>query len=727
MAIVKTSKENSRSYPFIDTRRLTKAFLQIDGKEIQFRELSVEQPYGEHHSFTVDVPFNILKKELFMNKISEIFELVGKKVLITFQKGDDIKDDYAFKGIVTHVELNSVDGTDGFILIRGKSRTVLLDSGKRYAVYSGWTLKGILAQIERGYLYLEQNLSIVHDFEDTPSLDIAIQYNESDWEFIKRLCYEYGINMYFTGSQLFIGNPEEWKRQSYVNGADISRLSFGTRLIPNQYKYIGYDPLTDYQMEKETGQSQSFRNKYLDFAADTNKKFASKYIAQQPFTTLNAGYADGGERIEIEESRIAGKTVYVSGESKSYWTTIGRPIQIISDESSLGTFRVTKSKHIIDSNHVYRNEFEGIPASLKYIPIDEPERPVANSLRGIVTSTDDPDNKGRVQVEFPLLEDVSRAWLRVMTLDAGLTEDKEVNRGLIFVPEKGTQVIVGFEMGNPNFPYIAGALFHGKNREGGKENNYIKSLRTTSGHTLEFNDGKDGWGIALYDKNKNLLHINSKDNKIEVSAVEEIILNSKKITINATEELNLIGSKIAEHGKEHEILTEGTYKVEANEQKLKSNNYTQSSTSNTEIISGNNVDIKGSAINLDMGGSAQSPKAPAEARNMIAFTPAPQSILESEILPEETNVEEQGKNPQIVSIKLFDNSGQETEFLSRSTNVEVETKDMAGRTIELKLKDKETNEDVHLGDFFIPTNDYILKTSVKKKEHHVAKSKKRYN
>jgi hypothetical protein len=208
---------------------------------------------------------------------------------------------------------------------------------------------------------------------------------------------------------------------------------------------------------------------------------------------------------------------------------------------------------------------------------------------------------------------------------------------------------------------------------------------------------------------------------VEISAVEEIVLESKVITLNATEKLSLIGAKIEEHAKEHEIQTEGTYKADANVQKLTSNNYKQSSTGGSEIVSSGGMEIKGSTIKLDMGGGAESPKAPIEARDMIAFVPAPLGKLDSELLPEDNNVEEPGDNPQIVSIKLFDDNGQETEFLSRSTNVEVETKDMAGRKIELKLKDKETGEDVNLGDFFVPTNDYILKTSVRKKERHAAK------
>lgn len=58
MAIIETNREY-RSYPIVDTRILANAALLIKDRQIKFRELSVEQIYGDHHSFSVEVPFNI--------------------------------------------------------------------------------------------------------------------------------------------------------------------------------------------------------------------------------------------------------------------------------------------------------------------------------------------------------------------------------------------------------------------------------------------------------------------------------------------------------------------------------------------------------------------------------------------------------------------------------------------------------------------------------------------
>jgi hypothetical protein len=391
--------------------------------------------------------------------------------------------------------------------------------------------------------------------------------------------------------------------------------------------------------------------------------------------------------------------------------------------TDLGSFRVIEVHHRVDYAGHYYNTFTGITARAETLPDHHIVTPRASSELATVIDNADPRHQGRVKVRFLWQsQDEGTNWIRVQTPDAGGSDATVKNRGIVFISEIGDQVIVGFLQDDPSRPYVMGSLFHRDNSSGAADNNSVKTISTRSGHVIEFNDDEKGdWGISIKDKNGNVIHINTKDKKLELSAIEEVSVNSKKITLNATETLKLIANKISEHGKEHEVMTEGTYKAEANNQKLISNNYTQSSMKGTEILSGKSVDIKGSAINMDMGGGAQSPKAPTEARSMATIVSTPQSTLENEMLPEQDNVESPGLNPQIVSIKMFDGHGNETEYLSRATNVEVETKDMAGKKVELKLKNSETGEDVHLGDYFVPTNEYVIKTTANKREHHVVK------
>jgi uncharacterized protein involved in type VI secretion and phage assembly len=107
-------------------------------------------------------------------------------------------------------------------------------------------------------------------------------------------------------------------------------------------------------------------------------------------------------------------------------------------------------------------------------------------LVGIVTNNHDPDGMGRVRVRFPVRESNDDShWARIATLMAG----KE--RGSFFLPEVGDEVLVAFEQGNAEHPYVIGALWNGQDvppepNSDGKNN--IRKIRSRSGHEILFND-----------------------------------------------------------------------------------------------------------------------------------------------------------------------------------------------------------------------------------------------
>jgi len=75
---------------------------------------------------------------------------------------------------------------------------------------------------------------------------------------------------------------------------------------------------------------------------------------------------------------------------------------------------------------------------------------------GIVIENEDPDGMHRIQVEYPVDSD-SRPrtdWCRMITPMAG------ADRGLVMLPEIGTEVILGFAY-RTNAPYVLGAVYNG--------------------------------------------------------------------------------------------------------------------------------------------------------------------------------------------------------------------------------------------------------------------------
>ncbi|WP_165043781.1 type VI secretion system Vgr family protein [Dysgonomonas sp. ZJ709] len=566
------------------------AKLTVAGKEMNFVELSVIQAYGEHHQFSIKLDY-VLLQQTFMDNPLEQIELNGQPVTIQFMHGDGGGTTYPFKGIITDVRKTGERGQNGYFILSGYSPTILLDRGKRYDIYSDMSLKKVFEEAAYG---IDDNLlEIVNSPIHKGKVDFLMQYNETDWEFLKRTAYLYTENIFYSGSQLLIGEYEEFSTINLTYDKEITSFQSCTKYLPNMFLNYEYMADRDDTLTRDTPKNVENSDVYIDKMHAKNASLNSELVPNMPIE-VNAG--DVGSLLEFvkrKQVRNAAKSVYIYGEANTYKPTIGRIIQItlpknMSNGRELGTYRVIKSKHIIDQNHRYTNEFEAVPAKLKVMPVDTPPViPTAHSVRATVTSNQDPQAIGRVQVDFPFADKhYSKAWLRVMTPNAGMSEDVSKNRGFVFIPEKGDQVMIGFEFGNPNFPFVMGSMFHGKNGMGGQAENHIKSMITRSGHTLEFDDAEESLSITLKDKKGNFLHIDSKGNNIEITALETMTLTAKNIIIQADENIS------AEAGKNMDIqVGENQTNMVGGDIKTRSANHSQDVSEASNVTIGTKLDI----------------------------------------------------------------------------------------------------------------------------------------
>ena len=77
-------------------------------------------------------------------------------------------------------------------------------------------------------------------------------------------------------------------------------------------------------------------------------------------------------------------------------------------------------------------------------------------VTAIVKSLNDPDGQGRIELQFPWLSDSLRSsWAPVAAPLAGK------QRGVFFMPEIDDEVLVAFEHGSFDHPYIVGYLWNG--------------------------------------------------------------------------------------------------------------------------------------------------------------------------------------------------------------------------------------------------------------------------
>ena len=182
-------------------------------------------------------------------------------------------------------------------------------------------------------------------------------------------------------------------------------------------------------------------------------------------------------------------------------------------------------------------------------------RRIEGIVLGIVTNNQDPEKVGRVKVKFPWLEDGDESyWARVATLMAGN------DRGTFFLPEVEDEVLVAFDHGDINHPYVIGTLWNGvdtppETNENGKNNiRKIKSrsgheiifddndeemkekieIHTNAGHVIVLDDSAGGEKIEIKDKTgNNSIVIDSVQNAITISSQMKLSIKAQMIEIEA--------------------------------------------------------------------------------------------------------------------------------------------------------------------------------------------------
>ena len=161
---------------------------------------------------------------------------------------------------------------------------------------------------------------------------------------------------------------------------------------------------------------------------------------------------------------------------------------------------------------------------------------------GIVTNIDDPDDLGRVKVKFPwLASDQESQWARMCNLLAG------PGYGSWFRPAVDTEVLVAFEQGDINYPYVLGMLWNGQDKppqpttQDAKDHD--KVIKTAQNNLLVFGEDPDGKQyIQLKVKNASnncAVQLDSDGNAIieadtiTISGGQKVVIKSQSIEIDA--------------------------------------------------------------------------------------------------------------------------------------------------------------------------------------------------
>lgn len=425
-----------------------------------------------------------------------------------------------------------------------------------------------------------------------PKMDKAIpyvvQYNENTYQFIARLAQRYGEFFYYEDGKLVFGKVDAKPSVTLHPDTDVLAYHYDlamdhTNFVHGHHEYLEYENYVD-EATRYTGESQ---HKLTDYVYAQSKEAFAKPTLQN----LHASVQEDNDIDQLQESVKAQGFGARSMMMTCTLTTnradlkLGSKITISEGaDQNDGSVKITSHEELLvvrvvcrgTLNGHFENELTAIPSKAEYPPYANSDvYPVTDTQRAMVKDNKDPEALGRIRVQFSWQElqdeNMWTPWLRIAQAHGG--NDK----GCYIIPEIDEEVMVGFENGNAEKPYVIGTLYHGKQRPGDgwySDSNDIKAFRTRNGHTVEVHDVDQGGFIRIYDNGKEnyiltystdekLIKLESKGN-IELYADNDIIMeagNDMKIKVGNNRRLDVGNDDETSIGHDQTLSVENDQKV----------------------------------------------------------------------------------------------------------------------------------------------------------------------
>ena len=502
--------------------------LSLDGEPFLSRnsyEVILEQKTNAHDTFSIIVPDDALDTyEGFVMENSK--KLLGKKISLSYwQYGSE---NQVFSGIVTGLK-NRKESGYGKLVITGHSPSILLENGRADRSFEQLSLSQIVKEIgvnypQEGKIHAEEQ-----ELNVRRVLPYTVQSQESDFNFIQRLATRYGEYFYYNGKELIFGNKAE----------PVLELSEGRELIELEFelglKAQGFSGLT-YDSEKGESIQHNAQEVQTEWKENALQAVAIQ-ASKQLFGNAPKSVFSGSEKSqELEEMLLKEKEnreslIWVRGRSRDSRLKNGSRAKLTDiNGRAMETYRIVEIRHYYNGDEYY-NEFVGVSDVLHPPYQDSGAFPKSHEQMGRVVENADPLGLGRVRVQMVWQEAGSEKtpWIRLLQPHSGS------GKGFYFVPEIGEEVLVGFQGGNAEKPYVIGTQYNGKEKSGyADKENSIKAVHTRSGHKLVFTEDES---ILITDKSGNEILLDTKGSNITITAPETMTLNAKNLNINVSQNM----------------------------------------------------------------------------------------------------------------------------------------------------------------------------------------------
>lgn len=527
----------------------------VKGEEQKFVSLHLRQGFNRHHTFTVVVNY-LSPNNTFQQTPEKFIDYIGETASISFvhrQTGES----YDFEGIITQVEMVGSMGETGGVAIHGTSPTILYENNRTLDSWMDQSLSTIMKEATQEY----GKVNLVSNPKYAAPIPYMAQYNESVFDFMNRLSALYGEWFYYDGTKVYFGKPDRDNTEKIVYDMDLEEVRLVANLVPGKSARYDYVAQENKQHNADTPAKPDGMNDLQSIAHSCSEKAytAKTTSAADPHVTDKA---ELDEQMRIVKNASGANLLNIKGIGKTCRIRIGEIIDVSFPDRMklppLGKFRIVGIEHEVRRDGHYSNSFVGVPDGTVHIPVPDVKRPLALPELATVKENNDDKGQGRVKVAFDWQKNGKTTnWIRVQTPNAGVSGAVPKNRGWVFVPEVGDQVMVSYEHGNPDRPYVTGSVFHSGSGKGGDKDNKVKSIITRSGNAIVFDD--ETGSIVITDQTgKQLIMLDGTD-AITVMAKKSITLTNEaeSVIVMDDKSIGLQADTIALEGRKSVTLLSG--------------------------------------------------------------------------------------------------------------------------------------------------------------------------
>ena len=527
----------------------------VKGEEQKFVSLHLRQGFNRHHTFTVVVNY-LSPNNTFQQTPEKFIGYIGETASISFvhrQTGES----YDFEGIITQVEMVGSMGETGGVAIHGTSPTILYENNRTLDSWMDQSLSTIIKEVTQEY----GKVNLVSNPKYAAPIPYMAQYNESVFDFMNRLSALYGEWFYYDGTKVYFGKPDRDNTEKIVYDMDLEEVRLVANLVPGKSARYDYVAQENKQHNADTPAKPDGMNDLQSIAHSCSEKAytAKTTSAADPHVTDKA---ELDEQMRIVKNASGANLLNIKGIGKTCRIRIGEIIDVSFPDRMklppLGKFRIVGIEHEVRRDGHYSNSFVGVPDGTVHIPVPDVKRLLALPELATVKENNDDKGQGRVKVAFDWQKNGKTTnWIRVQTPNAGVSGAVSKNRGWVFVPEVGDQVMVSYEHGNPDRPYVTGSVFHSGSGKGGDKDNKVKSIITRSGNAIVFDD--ETGSIVITDQTGKQLIILDGTDAITVMAKRSITLTNEaeSVIVMDDKSIGLQADTIALEGRKSVTLLSG--------------------------------------------------------------------------------------------------------------------------------------------------------------------------